>query len=135
MLACAIKLLCGHEVSIHVRLKKWYLWSKTASEAIPNFFRGGSMPSDPLALYVCQVTHTLSVPRHAAPLLCPCCARVTCSSWLRHCILPSYDVANRVTSIQFLNISLLWPCASTSELHTTTRAAKARTPPIFCNRL
>ena len=67
--------------------------------------------------------------------VCPCCVRVTCSSWLRHCILPSYDVVNRVTSIHFLNISLLWPCASTSELHTTTRAAKARTPPIFCNLL
>ena len=67
--------------------------------------------------------------------VCPCCVRVTCSSWLRHCILPSYDVVNRVTSIHFLNISLLCPCASTSELHTTTRAAKARTPPIFCNLL
>lgn len=51
----------------------------------------------------------------------------TCSSTI-------LDVANTV-SVEFLTISLLRSCASTSELHTTTRAAKARTPPIFCNRL
>jgi len=27
-------LSCGPEVSIQIRLKKWYLWPKTASEAI-----------------------------------------------------------------------------------------------------
>ena len=60
---------CRREVSILVRLNKWCLWPKMASQVI---FRVGVCPRFPSRC----VLHTHWV--------CPCCAHITCSSWLPH---------------------------------------------------
>ena len=74
LLACVISFM-WHEASLQVRLKEWYIFVAKNGLWVYNFklksFMAGACPSSPSRCVL------------RAHWMCPCCAHVTCSSWLR----------------------------------------------------
>ena len=64
---------CGHEVSIQVRLNKWYLWPKMTSQAISEWERAPDFLAD-----TCYVRNGCA---HAVPMLCICNLLIRLRHW------------------------------------------------------